>query len=82
MKKIISLVVAAVMLMTSAFVLASCGGENLYAPYGKQLAEYKAPTGKTETLTVALSPDFAPMEFVYIDGPNQEVAGFDVILSN
>ena len=82
MKKIISLVVAAVMLMTSAFALVSCSGENLYAPYGKQLAEYKAPTGKAETLTIALSPDFAPMEFVYIDGSNQEIAGFDVILSN
>lgn len=82
MKKIISLIVAAVMLVTSVFVLASCNSENLYTPYGKQLAEYKAPTGKTETLTVALSPDFAPMEFVYIDGSNQEIVGFDVILSN
>ena len=78
MKKIISLAIAAIMLLTSAFTLASCNSENLYAPYGKQIAEYKAPTGKSETLTVALSPDFAPMEFVYIDGSNQEIVGFDV----
>ncbi len=38
---------------------------------------------KEDTLTVAMSPDFAPMEFVDLSKPKDEqIVGFDVLLSN
>ena len=82
MKKIISLILAAAMLCVAVLSLGSCGEDTLYKAYGKQLAKVKAPTDKSETLTVAMSPDFAPMEFSYINGATSEIAGFDVLLAN
>lgn len=82
MKKIISLILAFATLVCAMLTFASCGGDDLYKAYGKQLDKVKAPTDKAETLTVAMSPDFAPMEFSYIDGSTSEVAGFDVLLAN
>jgi polar amino acid transport system substrate-binding protein len=82
MKKIVSLLIAAALIACSVFALTSCGGDELYKAYGKQLDLVKAPTDKSETLTVAMSPDFAPMEFSYVNGTTSEVAGFDVLLAN
>ena len=82
MKKIISIILAAALLCCSVFALASCKGEDLYKAYGKQLDKFAAPTDAAATLTVAMSPDFAPMEFTYVDGSKSEIAGFDVILAN
>lgn len=82
MKKIISLVLALITVFAT-LVFAGCATTNKeYAPYGKCLEKIKAPTGKTDTLTVAMSPDFAPMEFVYVSGAKSEVVGFDVLLAN
>jgi polar amino acid transport system substrate-binding protein len=82
MKKIISLILAFATLVCAMLAFTSCGGDDLYKAYGKQLDKVKAPTDKAETLTVAMSPDFAPMEFSYINGADSEVAGFDVLLAN
>ena len=89
MKKIISLIIAAALLCCSVFALGSCNmnglsNDPLAKDYNEYLLANKAPTnGKNGTLTVALSPDFAPMEFVdtALTGSNQYV-GFDVILAN
>lgn len=89
MKKIISLILAAALLCCALFSLNSCGDKGLSQDplaedYNKYLTENKAPKkGKNGTLTVAMSPDFAPMEFVdaALSGTNQYV-GFDVILAN
>jgi polar amino acid transport system substrate-binding protein len=82
MKKIVSLLLTLALITCSIFALTSCGGDDLYKAYGKQLDAVKAPTDKAETLTVAMSPDFAPMEFSYINGTQSEIAGFDVLLAN
>ena len=74
MKKIISLILAALML---ASLMAGCaGGEKNDAPAN----DYNLVTpGK---LTVSLSPDFAPMEFVDPSKSGQEqYVGFDVTLA-
>ena len=64
MKKIISLVMVAILLCCSAFALASCADEE-------------------ETFVVAMSPDFAPMEFVdTTKSGNDKYVGFDVLLAN
>ena len=83
MKKIISLVIVAALLACSVFALGSCGGDNLSAAYDKIVADLEFDDSAcTETLTVAMSPDFAPMEFVDLakKGDDQYV-GFDVILA-
>ena len=78
MKKLLSVILAACMI----FAFAACGDvDSESAAYNKIIKEYKAD-GRNGTLKVALSPDFAPMEFYDlakegIDG----VVGFDVILS-
>ena len=83
MKKIISLILAAALLCCAVFALGSCQTENHSAAYDKALAaiDYD-PSQYTETLTVAMSPDFAPMEFVDLakDGDAKYV-GFDVLLA-
>lgn len=90
MKKIISLILTLALTLGVAFSLASCGSSFQYSTdplaedYVNLLKEVKAPEkGKNGTLTVALSPDFAPMEFVdtSLTGQSQYV-GFDVILAN
>lgn len=82
LKKIISLSLIAVMLCVSLIGMTSCKSDNLYAAYGKQLESVKAPESADKTLTVVMSPDFAPMEFVYVNGTKQEIVGFDVLLAN
>lgn len=84
MKKFLSLVLVAMMLCTSIFAIASCGkAEALDAAYNKYLAECKPSADATEELVVAISPDFAPMEFYDVaKSGNDAIVGFDVILAN
>ena len=86
MKKIITLLLTAALVCCFVFAAASCGlsKDPLAENYNKYLTENKAPkNGANGTLVVAMSPDFAPMEFVdaALTGENQYV-GFDVILAN
>ena len=82
MKKILALILTAALLCCSVLALGSCNVDSMYTAYGKQLDKVKAPTDAAETLTVAMSPDFAPMEFTYVNGAKSEIAGFDVLLAN
>ena len=88
MKKIFALLLAAVMV----FALAACGqsaapaAETAAAPAAESAA---APANEVDAikaagvLTVALSPDFSPMEFVDSTKSGQEqYVGFDVFLAN
>ena len=79
MKKIISLILIAALALC---VLCSCKKDEpaLSAAYEKAIADigYDA-SAYTETLTVAISPDFAPMEFY--DTDKDAIVGFDVILA-
>jgi polar amino acid transport system substrate-binding protein len=85
MKKFISIALAAIMILG---LLAGCGAsgkansEALYTVTGN----FKDVTVNTITegvLTVAISPDFAPMEFVDPTKTGQDMyVGFDVILAN
>ncbi len=81
MKKIISLVIVAALLACSVFALGSCKpDDNLSAAYDKIVAEFEFDDSAcTQTLTVAISPDFAPMEFY--DTAKDEIVGFDAILA-
>ena len=83
MKKIISLILVAVLACCSMFALASCGGnaeDDLSAAYDKALADINYDASQyTETLVVSMSPDFAPMEFY--DTENDNIVGFDVLLA-
>lgn len=84
MKKIISLILVAALACCSVFALGSCGGEDkkLDAAYNKIVKDLEFDDSKCETFTVAISPDFAPMEFIDLakSGDDQYV-GFDVILA-
>ena len=81
MKKIVSLVLAALML---ASVLAGCGSSSGSAPTG---TNPEATTGSLKVvtagkLTVATSPDFAPMEFMDPSKEGQDAyIGFDITLA-
>lgn len=65
--------------------LAGCGGKSeksLSAAYDKYLSQFKT-TGENGTLTVAMSPDFAPMEFYDVaKSGDAAIVGFDVLLAN
>ena len=83
MKKILALLLAVALLCCSVFALGSCTPEeNLAAAYDKIVAELEFDDSNLPELTVAMSPDFAPMEFVDLakSGDDQYV-GFDVILA-
>lgn len=83
MKKIVTLIMVAIMLCTSVFALASCGEDGLDAAYNKYIKEYTFNDKDLPTLTVATSPDFAPMEFVDAAKSGQEqYVGFDIILAH
>ena len=72
MKKIVALLLA----LTMVFALAACGSKN----EAKNALEKIKAEG---VLTVALSPDFSPMEFVDSSKQGQEqYVGFDVFLAN
>ena len=87
MKKIISLILAAATLLCAVFALGSCGpeAEGLDAAYAKALAaiDYDpADYANAETLVVAMSPDFAPMEFYdTAKSGSDAIVGFDVLLA-
>ena len=81
MKKIIALILIATLAL---FALCSCKktneDESLSAAYTKAIEAINYnPNDYTETLTVAISPDFAPMEFY--DTETDSIVGFDVILA-
>ena len=66
MKKIISAILAVAIIALSVFTLASCKNNN----------------DDTPTLTVAFSPDFAPMEFVDSSQKGDDkYVGFDILLT-
>ena len=70
MKKLIALLMAAIMILS----LAACGS--------KSGSSNKYNTVSAGKLTVATSPDFAPYEFYAIDGSGTpQLAGFDVALA-
>ena len=76
MKKIVALALALVLL--AALCLGGCAKKEP-APSGGNTA---APTPEVKTLTVAISPDFAPMEFVDTTKTGQDqYVGFDVTLA-
>lgn len=87
MSKILCMLLSAAMLLS----LAACGssantaakGEaNLAAAYDKYLSGFST-NGTNGTLTVALSPDFAPMEFYDVaKSGDAAIVGFDVLLAN
>ena len=87
MKKIISLVLVAALAICSVFALGSCNNnnDNLDAAYAKALAaiDYDvADYADAETLVVAMSPDFAPMEFYDTAKSGADaIVGFDVLLA-
>ena len=84
MKKIVCIILALVMVLA----MAACGSKaesaepNLAAAYDKYLSQFSSK-GTNGTLTVALSPDFAPMEFYDIaKSGDAAIVGFDVLLAN
>ncbi len=85
MKKIISLILTAVLALCSVFGLASCdvGGEDdLAKAYNNIVNDLAFDDEGLPTLTVAMSPDFAPMEFVDLAKTGDDkYVGFDVILA-
>ncbi len=85
MKKFVSILLAA-LLVVSCFALAGCnsGSSEFSKAYDKYLNEVKAPTDSSlPTLTVAMSPDFAPMEFSDLSKTGAaSIVGFDVLLAN
>ena len=88
MKKIVSLILALSLIGMCVFSMGSCSlfgkGEDPHAAaYNKALAsiDYN-PDDYTETLVVAMSPDFAPMEFYdTAKSGNDAIVGFDVLLA-
>ena len=85
MKKFLSILLAALMLCGSVCALASCGDakeEGLDKAYNKYLDQYKFDDSDKPTLTVAMSPDFAPMEFTDTAKSGQDqYVGFDPLLA-
>ena len=88
MKKIVSLLIALTLLASCVFSMGSCSlftkeGDGLSAAYDKALADINYnPDDYTETLVVAMSPDFAPMEFYdTAKSGNNAIVGFDVLLA-
>ena len=75
MKKIVSLILAVMMLMS---VLAGCGSSA-----SNSTGSSKVKTVTSGKLTVATSPDFAPMEFVDPSKEGQDMyVGFDLTLAH
>ena len=84
MKKIIALALATLMVLSLFAGCAAAGGEKAEAQYtvtGK-FKDTKVATVTEGKLTVAISPDFAPMEFVDPTKTGQDMfVGFDPILA-
>ena len=85
MKKIIALALAAILTLGLLAGCASSGSsdsEALYTVSGK-FKDVQVPTVTEGKLTVAVSPDFAPMEFVDPTKTGQDMyVGFDVTLAH
>ena len=85
MKKIISLVLVAALAICSVFALGACkkpGSNGLSAAYDKIAESLKFDDSGCEEFVVAMSPDFAPMEFVDLaKSGNDKYVGFDVLLA-
>ena len=86
MKKIISLVLVAVLSLGCVFALGSCKPQkeedNLSAAYDKIIAGLEFDDSNCEEFVVAMSPDFAPMEFVDLaKSGDDKYVGFDVLLA-
>ena len=94
MKKLTALALVIIMAISSMAIFASCDSilallkgeedESLSAAYDKALEaiDYDA-SEYTDTLVVAMSPDFAPMEFYdTAKSGNDAIVGFDVLLAN
>ena len=86
MKKIISLVLVAALAICSVFALGACKkpeSNGLSAAYDKIAESLKFDDSGCEEFVVAMSPDFAPMEFVDMTkSGNDKYVGFDVLLAN
>ena len=84
MKKIISLALALIMILCSVAIFASCDqSDDLSAAYNKALKKINYDGSKyKDTLVVAMSPDFAPMEFYdTAKSGDDAIVGFDVLLA-
>lgn len=94
MKKLTALALVIIMAISSMAIFASCDSilallkgeedESLSAAYDKALEaiDYDA-SEYTDTLVVAMSPDFAPMEFYdTAKSGDDAIVGFDVLLAN
>ena len=84
MKKILSLILTLSLLGCVAFSATSCfKPQSLSAAYDKIVKGLEFDDSAcTETLTVAMSPDFAPMEFYDLAKTGTDaIVGFDVILA-
>ncbi|MBO4355725.1 MAG: amino acid ABC transporter substrate-binding protein [Clostridia bacterium] len=82
MKKLISILIIIAICITA---FAACGkNTSESAAYDKYLAAIVKGNKKTNgTLTVATSPDFAPMEFCDLSKTGQaQYVGFDILLAN
>ena len=85
--KKISKVLCMLLCVAMIFALCACGNPDakLSVAYDKYLKDLKAEAGdgSNGTLTVALSPDFAPMEFYDVAKTGDDaIVGFDVLLAN
>ena len=84
MKKIIALALATLMVLSLFAGCSAAGGEKAEALYTitGNFKDTKVPTVTEGKLTVAVSPDFAPMEFVDPTKSGQDMfVGFDPILA-
>ena len=85
MKKIISLILVAALAICSVFALGACQkpeSNGLSAAYDKIAASLKFDDSGCEEFVVAMSPDFAPMEFVDLaKSGDDKYVGFDVLLA-
>ena len=89
MKKLTALALVIIMAISSMAIFASCDlfkeeeNESLSAAYDKALAAIDYDASKySDTLVVAMSPDFAPMEFYdTAKSGDDAIVGFDVILA-
>ena len=86
MKKIISLILVAALAICSVFALGACQkpatNNSLSAAYDKIADSLKFDDSNCEEFVVAMSPDFAPMEFVDLaKSGDDKYVGFDVLLA-
>ena len=84
MKKFISLALVFVMALSCMAIFGACNKEeSLSAAYDKAMKKIDYdPADYTDTLVVAMSPDFAPMEFYDTAKTGDDaIVGFDVILA-